>query len=619
MTFALGVVVALAVEAVIARYLGIALCTILFLYCFAAHKKARKMQAFYLALSSINRDSVNRLRRNWDKLEGIDVAPSSTQCLYWKDLNISGKKSLLALFCRLSSPLGMHTLVSWFSGPACRSDITKRQTALQTLAPMLDWRQQVSAFSFNTVGSEPELQQLGLTIQNIARLISKKVLVNSRWAVALWSFVVVVMLVLIFLRVLPAEAFLAISGINLLILLCTRKFILSFYGSLAIDPKALSSLSELSEAIEKQTFNDSYLSSITQALRKRQHEQGFSTSLTVLNNLIRMSELRFNPIPYAIAQILFLWDLHIIMRLINWAKDHQEAFQDSLDQLGEFEAVMMLANLAFEHPDWTLPKVEDNRGQPVIMKNAGHPLFSQDKNVRNSLVVGKGAPITVITGSHMAGKTTCLRMVGCNSVLALAGSVVCADEMSMPMLNIATSIHVNDSLLDGVSLFMAEIIRIKQIVLQASQSNEHKGYKTLFLLDEVLRGANDVERKAVVIEVLKALAQHDVVGLVATNDLHIAQTKAIQHLVQHVHFQEQVVENEAQSVEANECGHSNITANLHYDYLLKPGIVTQTNALKLLKAMSIDIESSKKFNHHNPDDAYGLPQEINEVKNLPLR
>jgi DNA mismatch repair ATPase MutS len=270
----------------------------------------------------------------------------------------------------------------------------------------------------------------------------------------------------------------------------------------------------------------------------------------------------------------------VYFRLQQWTKNNTHSFEDCLDSIAQIESIAILATLAYENPSWSLPTISSERSMPIVLKDGGHPLLNNSELVRNSIILNNDDRTCVITGSHMSGKTTFLRTLGVNAKLAMIGSVVCAEELSMPRLEILTSMHISDSLLDGVSLFMAEVIKIKTLIeiiedIHSKRSNdETNALNTLFLLDEVLRGSNDLERKLVFTQLLEKLNAYGGYGLISTNDITIAKSDEVNDIVNQYHFQESVDKSK-----------DNIA--FEFDYQLRPGVVSQTNAMQILHSMAV--------------------------------
>ena len=205
----------------------------------------------------------------------------------------------------------------------------------------------------------------------------------------------------------------------------------------------------------------------------------------------------------------------------------------------------------------------------------GHPLLSDQGRVCNTVSIGPAGTVLLVTGSNMSGKSTLLRSLGANLVLAQAGSVVCAEQLQLPSLQLATSMRIHDSLADGVSFYMAELKRLKQVVDHARERATQAGPRLFFLLDEILQGTNSRERHVAVSRVVHHLIDSGAIGAVSTHDLELAHAEGLEDRCHCVHFRETFTQVDGQD-------------RMEFDYQMRPGISTTTNALKLLKMVGLD-------------------------------
>jgi DNA mismatch repair ATPase MutS len=264
-----------------------------------------------------------------------------------------------------------------------------------------------------------------------------------------------------------------------------------------------------------------------------------------------------------------MWDVHCAAALSHWRARFGRELRTWLEALGEVEALASLGAFAFEHPDFAWPLFA---GEPMFDARAlAHPLIGADRRVGNDVRLPSAGRALVVTGSNMSGKSTLLRAMGINAVLASAGGPVCAREMSIGPLRIATSMRVVDSLTDGVSLFYAELRRLKRILDLAKEPTRPP---VLFLLDEILHGTNSRERVLRARAVVTQLLERGSLGAISTHDLGIAAlAQEFEGRVQNVHFSEQVTDD----------------GTMTFDYVLRSGVVQSSNALRLMRAMGIAV------------------------------
>jgi DNA mismatch repair ATPase MutS len=283
---------------------------------------------------------------------------------------------------------------------------------------------------------------------------------------------------------------------------------------------------------------------------------------------------------YIILEFLFFWDVHVLDLMERWKARTGSRARGWFADLGEWEALCALAKLAGDQPDWVFPTVSppQSNGQAVVVgTKVGHPLLDESR-VCNDVQVGPPGTVLLVTGSNMSGKSTLLRSVGVNIVLAQMGSVVCAEVLSLPPLHIETSMRIADSLADGVSFFMAELKRLKSIVDTAKDHDGNNPKRMLFLLDEILQGTNSRERQIAVSRVVRKLIDENSIGAISTHDLDLATTDELAKACQTVHFAEQFHEVDGKKV-------------MTFDYKMLSGIAETTNALKLLEMVGLGEDS----------------------------
>jgi hypothetical protein len=293
-----------------------------------------------------------------------------------------------------------------------------------------------------------------------------------------------------------------------------------------------------------------------------------SEEIAALERIVGFVDARRNEVFRLVIGPLLMWDVHCAFALLGWRARAGEHTRAWLEALGEVEALASLAGFAFEHPEFVWPELAS--GPLLEARNLGHPLLPAARRVGNDVHLPTAGRALVVTGSNMSGKSTLLRALGVNAVLANAGAPVCAATLRIGAVRVATSMRIDDSLEEGVSHFYAELRRLKAVL---DRAHERGRPPVLFLLDEILHGTNSRERVLGACAVVRDLVALSALGAVSTHDLGItALERELGGQVENVHFEEQVT-----------------GETMTFDYVLRPGIVQSSNALRLMRAVGIAV------------------------------
>ena len=344
------------------------------------------------------------------------------------------------------------------------------------------------------------------------------------------------------------------AAIEGLFALPLRGKVLAIAGQVEEPSHDLDLLSQVLARFEKEQFQSAKLA----GLRRELDVQGKPASRRI-RELQRLTDLLHSRDNLVVRMVgpLVLWTTQVTFAIERWRAISGAHVGPWLGAVGQLEALCALAGYAYEHPEDPFPEI----GEGYSGEALGHPLLAAAQCVRNNLDLGSGQPLVVISGSNMSGKSTYLRTVGVNAVMALAGAPVRARAMRIGVMRIGASIRVSDSLQGGTSRFYAEITRLREIVKLS------EGGPALFLLDELLNGTNSHDRGIGAAGVVRGLVARGAIGLVTTHDLaltHIGETN--QHFEDHL-------ENGA----------------ITFDYRIRPGVVEKSNALELMRAVGLDV------------------------------
>ena len=532
-------------------------------------------------LITMHRESIARMNRQWKDIKAPAIDTPDWFSATSKDLDLLGESSVFKLLGVTRTPLGTDTLKNWIIDGALPEEIEQRQAAVAELKSEFDWRLK---FRF-------ECEQLADSQSGPSRFVnwaeSPSWFEGNAWV--LWlarltsiaSIVGLVGSIVGLAGVGSATLFGCVLGVA-----CGINFLLSVLKAGSIHDVFDQVSSRSNDAARYVALFDMVADYDAKSDRLKQLQSGFVRSgkgaqakMKKLGSLIGIANLRRSGglfVFYIILQFLFLWDAHALVLLERWKAKYGKQARDWFDSLGETEALAALAKLAGDEPDWELPTVyAANADQEVIVggDQVGHPLLDEGR-VRNDVQMGPVGTVLLVTGSNMSGKSTLLRSVGSNVVLAQMGSVVCAAKFKCPPVRIETSMRIADSLADGVSFFMAELKRLKEIVDTAKEHATDNPRRLLFLLDEILQGTNSVERQVAVSRVVRKLIDDKAIGAISTHDLDLADTSELAKACQTVHFSEQFVEKDGKKT-------------MTFDYRMKPGIAQTTNALKLLEIVGL--------------------------------
>jgi hypothetical protein len=525
-----------------------------------------------------------RLTRDWKALPKVpppaDLDPAKHP--YARDLDIYGHASITRWLGPAATADGGARLSRWLLTPAAAAEVAARQSAIGELAAKGEWRESFAI--------EGRLGDVAPT--NLARFLEwaedDRPAAPAFLKPAVLALPIIVLVLLAWwligaLHRLPplntqtADLWFGDAfshgrwwiplGINAVLSRLMYKRIGSVFRRALIEQHVLERYAEMLSLVCHDTWQAPPLAALRAKLRTVDDAPAAMRRLARLGG---WAEFRSTvPILYGPVQSLTLWDFHVLFGLERWRAAAGRHVRGWLDALGEIDALAVLSIARADEPSWTMPTVD--RGARELTATAiGHPLMPVERRVDNDVSVGPRGTMLFITGSNMSGKSTLLRSIGLNAVLAQAGAPVCATAFRMPPADVRTSIHIQDSLELGLSFFMAALARLKEIV-DAAESGAGSDRVLLYLLDEVLQGTNSVERGLAVRAVARHLLDAGAIGAMTSHDLSLGGEEPIKSAATLVHFTEQVSAN----------------GIMTFDYRLRPGIATSRNALRLMELIGI--------------------------------
>ncbi|MCC6363896.1 MAG: DNA mismatch repair protein MutS [Bryobacterales bacterium] len=471
---------------------------------------------------------------------------------YADDLDLFGHGSLFELLSQARTRGGEDTLAGWLLHPADPETIRRRQQSVAELKQYLDLRESLFVLGEDArdtvhtshlvawAGSSPLLDSS--LLWSAAALLSLNVAVS---AFAAWY--------LDFQRPL-LFALLAVTLFGYWL----RKRVLAVITTLDEAVHDLHLLSSLLELIEKQPFESPHLLELRRRLTASQ-------AIRRLHHLAELVDSRDNPL-IRVAGPPLLYGTHLAFAVERWRAAFGPHVGAWLEALSEFEALLSIAGYAAEHPSDPFPEIVSEKLIDGV--DLGHPLLPADKCVCNSVHLDANLALLCVSGSNMSGKSTYLRTIGINVVLAMAGAPIRGRKLRLSPFTTGAAIRVTDSLQGGTSRFYAELKRLRQVLDLAAGE-----YPILFLLDELLSGTNSHDRKIGAEGVLRELLDRGALGLITTHDLALtAIAEALQPRAANVHFEDTLQDGQ-----------------LHFDYRLRPGVVQKSNALELMRSIGLDV------------------------------
>jgi hypothetical protein len=478
---------------------------------------------------------------------------------YATDLDLFGRGSLFELLCTARTRSGEDALAGWLRAPAVLDTVRARQAAVAELRPCLDLREDLAVLGTDLRAAlDPDAlaewaSRPPMAVSRAARLAPPAAVAALGLALTGW--------VAGFTGPLPtAVALMAEAALAL----AWRRRVHAIVHDVRRPDRDLALLAQLLARLEQERFQSPLLAQLRAALDT--HGTPPSQSVAQLHRLLHLLDARQNQLFIPLAALL-LWTTQLGLAIEAWRVRHGAAITRWLAALGEVEALCSLAAYAYEHPADPFPEVVAE-GPLFAAEGLGHPLIPEDRCIRNDVTLGLAQRLLVVTGSNMSGKSTLLRAVGTNAVLALMGAPVRATRLRLCPLAVGASIRIQDSLLDGTSRFYAEIRRLRQLMDLAQAPPP-----LLFLLDEILGGTNSHDRRIGAAAVVRGLAERGAIGLVTTHDLaltHIADVLAPQ--AANVHFADHLD-----------------NGRMVFDYRLRPGMVEKSNAVALMRAVGLEV------------------------------
>jgi hypothetical protein len=505
------------------------------------------------------------LARLDDKWAGTGVTGArflDEQHPYAADLDLFGVGSLFERLCTARTSSGEACLASWLLRPAPVSELKARHVAIAELRGNIDLREDLALLGDDVrSGVAPEtLAAWGATAQERASTATRWLLalLALSTAVTLFGWLLLSWNPFIFVGLIVGEVVVAARFANR-----TSRAL----ADVEERSSELETLAGLLERIEREPFHSPSLKALTDSLGGS--EGAVSKRIARLAKLVRWLEAQHN-VYFALIGSMLLWKTQFGLAIEAWRQSEGASIGRWLEVVGQVEAFASLASFSFENPDDPFPELVEAEAGPIIEgEGLGHPLLPKSQAIRNDFKLGGELRVLSISGSNMSGKSTFLRTVGTNAVLAQAGSTVRASRLKLSPLMIGGTLSVHDSLQKGQSRFKAEIDRLKLLVDMARVKPT-----LLFLIDEVMHGTNSHDRQIGAGMVIKGLIDLGAIGMFTTHDLALAEVAGqLAPRAINVHFAD----------------HLEDDGKLVFDYTMRPGVVQHSNALALMRAIGLEV------------------------------
>ncbi|MGZ5432536.1 MAG: MutS-related protein [Thermoanaerobaculia bacterium] len=497
---------------------------------------------------------------------------------YAGDFDLFGRGSLFELISVAVTPAGRRRVAAWLKEPSRDADeIRARQAAVLELRENVDLREDI-AIEAAEITREVESAKLDAwgAMESVRLSPVERVAATALPAVTVPLFLITLpsLIAKLIGMTHPEASMGAIANVPVtplvLLILVTAIFARRLHPR--VEPviaaveraePALALLAGVLARIERERFASERMRALHERLRGS--DLAASEEIRKLRKLVALLDARRNQF-FAPFAALLLWTVHLALAIERWRVRSGSRIGDWIEAVAEIEALSSMASFSFEHSSYAMPEIVAP-GPHFDARDLGHPLIPADRRVMNSIAMNETLRLLVVSGSNMSGKSTMMRSVGIAAVLAMAGAPVCARSLRLSTMQVGASIRIADSLQENASRFYAEILRIRQILEMST------GGPLLYLLDEVLAGTNSHDRRIGAEAIVRGLVERGAIGLVSTHDLALAQiADSLAPRASNVHFEDHIED-----------------GKVVFDYRMRPGVVTKSNALELMRSVGIEV------------------------------
>jgi hypothetical protein len=544
---------------------AVAFIALVFAFAWLVSRQSRyeRQKQYFDDLQQVNNNEIASIQSHANMYnDGSRFA--SDKHFYTSDLDIFGNASLYQLVNRTATSTGNNKLAQWFDKPSAKEVILPRQAAVQEIATKNNWKLDIQTRLFFAI------QQDASQLKNLFKYLHLPLNMPGEKRLGLYAkiapYLFTALLVLAWFFPVMRLVVIFVGLINMGIVFSKAMYITKADMIAGKIGDTLANYAGVFKRVEEEQWQAAYNAALAHQLKTGQT----SNKIKELAALINKLNYHLNMIIGFILNLFFLWDIRQVIAIENWKRQNTESLEAAFDVIAEFESLISLAGLTINYPEWSFPQIDDEPSYTLIATALAHPLIDASKRIENDYELDNTFKIDIITGSNMAGKSTFLRTIGINTVLALCGAPVCAKTMQVSVITMISYMRIKDSLNESTSTFKAELDRLQMLL--AAVENEPKIF---FLIDEMLRGTNSVDKYLGSKAVIEQLIRKNAVGMVATHDLQIAhlETKYPDY-VRNFYFDIQVKDGE-----------------MLFDYKIKHGECKTFNASLLLKQIGINVEA----------------------------
>ncbi|MET0551529.1 MAG: DNA mismatch repair protein MutS [Vicinamibacteria bacterium] len=553
-----GVLTALVFPLRLPTFVALAAAALAFVVLVVVHERLARRLARARRRVAFLETAIARTNGDWIGRGDPGAAFADPAHPYAADLDLFGRGSLFERLSTARTHAGQERLASWLLRPSPVAVVRARQAAAAELGPRLDLREDLAVLGAEAKGAvdsrslarwataEPVPMPRGLRGAALAATCA------AALALVAWSS-----------GLAGIQPFYLATAAVALCTLYGRAFAQRVLEGIGRPAQDLQTLTEIFDRLAAERFEAPRLAELHASLAQGDAP---GPAIAQLRRWLEIHESRANAF-FGLIAFFMVWDAQLAAEVEAWRRRYGGPIVGWLAALGEMEALVSLGTCAFENPDDPFPELDDS-GPLFDAQALGHPLLARSRAVCNDVRLDADRQMLVITGSNMSGKSTFLRTVGTNTVLALAGAPVRARALRLSPLSVGASIRVTDSLQDGESRFYAEIKRVRQVLDLARDEAP-----ALFLMDEIFDGTNSAERRVGAEAVVRSLLGRGAIGLVTSHDLALAEIAvSLAPRAENVHFEDHL-EGE----------------RIAFDYRLKPGPVQRGNALGLMRAVGLEV------------------------------